>query len=416
MLLKKQTLLVLSALMLASAGPIQAQQSISTDWNKSMTFQFGVDAWHLRSSTQEDVFNGPQPQDWNMSHSMLGLPSSMTTWDYNPVSPWYKFQGSVSPLRNLVFSTKFQANQTLGFRIDELSADYALSEFLGFRAGIVDYKLSWCSAYDTQSPWIFEPNMFCGMKYTTSVTGGAPGAQTYFNNKYGDYRFQALAGVYLPNTLNYDTKDFGNYVLDGSPQKNDKNLKYGLSFNLLNVQSGTQLRLSWVHGDQHATSDLYSTGQQRSDMTYAGLEMNLAPRLNLRLSRTDYFGSIRTQDQFDPEYSWNGVLSNVHFSNSTVELRYLVNQSNMFALAYTLYQYNIDNQDLPVALVEGSGIWGDGYFALNRQQVSASWRHDWDSGLFSIAQVSYTDLINGYNGARYKANSLAAGLRVGFTF
>jgi outer membrane receptor for ferrienterochelin and colicin len=151
-------------------------------------------------------------------------------------------------------------------------------------------------------------------------------------------------------------------------------------------------------------------------MTYAAFETNLSSKLNFRLSRSDYFGSITTEDEFDPSYSWNGVISNIHFSNTTAELRYLLNQRNMFALAYTIYQYNIDNKDLPAALIENSDVWGNGYFMLNRQQASASWRHDWDSGLFSIAQISYTSLINGYNGGRYKADSLAAGLRVGFTF
>ena len=163
MLLKNHARTVLSTLLIACFCHAEAQQTISDEWNKSFTLQVGVDAWKLRSSVSEDTFNGPYLQDWDMSHTMLGLPSSQTTWDYNPVSPWYKFQGSVAPTRNLVFSTKFQANQTVGFKIDELSVDYAISEFLGFRTGIVDYKLSWCSAYDTQSPWIFEPNMFCGL-------------------------------------------------------------------------------------------------------------------------------------------------------------------------------------------------------------------------------------------------------------
>jgi hypothetical protein len=416
MLLNKISVFYFFICSLFFSGSSQSQSLVQSDWNESYTLQFGVDIWNLRPSISEDVFYGPYPSQWNASHSMLGLPSSKTTWNYSPVSPWYKFQGTISPLNNLKFSTKFQANQASGLKIDEISVDYGISEFLGVRAGIVDYKMSWCSTYETTSPWIYEPNTFCGMRYTATVTGGAPGAQTYFNQKLGEYRFQALAGVYQPNAFNYDNEEFGNYLLDGSPQKNTKNLKYGLSFNLLNVNNGTQLRLSWIHADQQAVTDLLSLGYQNSEMFYAGLEFYLAPKLKMRLTRTDHIGGIRIQDQFIPKESWNGALSNVHFSNTTIDVRYLIDQRNTLALAHTLYQFNIDNKDLPRPLVETYGTYSDGYFMLKRQQTSVSWRHDLDNGLFSIIQLSYTDLVNGYDGGRYKANAMTVGLRVGVTF
>jgi hypothetical protein len=300
--------------------------------------------------------------------------------------------------------------------MDEMSADYAISDFLGIRAGVVDYKLSWCSAYDVSSPWIYEPNAFCSMRYTTTVTGGAPGFQTYFNNKYGSYRVQTIGGVYLPNIANYETEDFGNFRLDGSPQHNNKHMKLGLSLNVLNVDTGTSARLSWIQSRQQAQSELLSEGKQISNMLYMGLDLNLMPRLSLKLTRNDFFGSININDQFSDEETWTGALQKTNFSNSTAEFRYTINQRNTLALAYSLYQYGITNHNTPANLMTSFQI-GDGkFFALNRHQISSSWRYDWDSGLFSIVQLSYTNVVNGYNDGRYRANAIAAGLRIGFIY
>lgn len=385
-------------------------------WNRSGVLQLGLDAWYLDPSVKQDNFYGPFPQDYDLSHTMLAMPSSRSMWNYRPVSPWYKFQGSISPSKSLVFSTKFRADQSIGLRLDELSVDYALSEFLGVRAGVVDYKLSWCSAYDVTSPWIFEPNSFCSARYTTTVTGGAPGFQTYLNNKYGNYRLQTIGGVYFPGLANYDTEDFGNFSLDGSPQKNDRHLKYGVSLNLLNVDTGTTARFSWIQTKQQAQSDLMTVGDQLSNMTYAALSFNLTPRLSVKLTRSDFFGSIMLADQFPAQYSWNGATQKTHFSNSTAEMRYTLNQRNTLAVAYSLYQYGINNFDIPPPLYDSYNISNGKFFMLDRQQISTSWRYDWDSGFFAIAQLSYTSLINGYNDGRYKSNAMAAGLRIGFIY
>lgn len=388
----------------------------ANEWNRTGVLQFGVDAWYLNPSVKQDNFYGPFPQDYDLSHTMLAMPSSGTIWQYRPISPWYKFQGSISPSRSLVFSTKFRADQAIGFRLDELSVDYSVSEFLGARAGVVDYKLSWCSAYDVTSPWIYEPNAFCSMRYTTTIAGGAPGFQTYLNNKYGNYRLQTIGGVYFPSWANYDTQDFGNFSLDGSPQKTDRHLKYGISFNLLNVDTGSSARFSWIQTKQKAQSDLLTDGSQISNMTYAALNFNVTPRLSLKLSRTDFFGTIGLNDQFPAEYSWNGATQKTHFNNSTAEIRYSLNQRNTLALAYSLYQYGINNQNIPAPLYDSANIVDGKFFMLDRQQVSTSWRYDWDSGFFAIVQLSYTNLINGYNDGRYKANAVAAGLRLGFIY
>jgi hypothetical protein len=388
----------------------------ANEWKRSGVLQFGLDAWHLDPSVKQDNFYGPFPQDYDLSHTMLAMPSSRTMWQYRPVSPWYKFQGSISPTRSLVFSTKFRADQSIGFRLDELSVDYSLSEFIGARAGVVDYKLSWCSAYDVASPWIFEPNSFCSMQYTTTVTGGAPGFQTYLNNKYGSYRLQTIGGLYFPGLANYDTEDFGNFSLDGSAQKNNKHLKYGLSLNLLNVDTGTTARFSWIQTKQQARSDLLSVGDQISNMTYAALNFNLTPRVSVKLTRSDFFGSIMLDDQFPAEFSWNGATQKTHFSNTTAEMRYSVNPRNTLAVAYSLYQYGINNFDIPSPLFDSYNISDGKFFMLDRQQISTSWRYDWDSGVFAIVQLSYTNLINGYNDGRYRSNAMAAGLRLGFVY
>lgn len=402
--------------LLTSLGLFFGSNIYANDWKQSGVLQFGLDAWYLKPSVKQDNFYGPSPKDADLSHTMLAMPSSGTAWHYRPVSPWYKFQGSISPTRSLVFSTKFRADQSIGLRLDELSADYSISEFLGIRAGVVDYKLSWCSAYDVSSPWIYEPNAFCSMRYTTTISGGAPGLQTYLNNQYGSYRLQTIAGVYMPTIANYDKNDFGNIVVDGSPQMTDKNLKYGISLNLLNIDNGTDIRFSWIQTKQRALSALLTEGRQVSNITYAAMSFNATPRVNIKISRSDYFGTLNIEDNFPPGISWTGVIGNIHFSNSTAELRYNANQKNTLALAYSLYQFRASNKNIPLAVTEMTTITDGKFFMLDRHQISGSWRYDWDSGVFAIAQLSYTNVINGYLDGRYKANALAAGLRVGYVY
>jgi hypothetical protein len=79
-------------------------------------------------------------------------------------------------------------------------------------------------------------------------------------------------------------------------------------------------------------------------------------------------------------------------------------------------RYGIKKYDIPPVLFASYQISDGKFFALNRQQISTSWRYDWDSGLFAIAQLSYTNVINGYNDGRYKANAMAAGIRIGFIY
>ena len=89
---------------LALSSTIAAQDS-SNSWIRSGTLQFGIDAWKINPSVDRDYFYGPFPQDYDLSHTMLAMPSSDTKWHYRPTSPWYKFQGSISPNQSLVFST-----------------------------------------------------------------------------------------------------------------------------------------------------------------------------------------------------------------------------------------------------------------------------------------------------------------------
>ena len=257
--------------------------------------------------------------------------------------------------------------------------------------------------------------MFCGMKYTGSITSGAPGAQAYFNNKVGDYRFQALGGIYLPGILNYDTQDFGNLLVDGSPQKNTQNNKYGVSFNLLNTYTGTQFRLSWIQSNQIAETQLNARGHQIANIFYAGADFKLSPNWNLKLTRTDQFGFTSSGETLPDGVRVDLPGTNIHFSNTSAEIRYLAGHSDTLALAYTLYQYTMD-LDYPLSSPDlSNGINGSGFFKLSRHSVAGSWRHDWDSGFFTVLQASYTYVNHGYAGARHPVNAFALGLRLGFT-
>lgn len=136
-------------------------------------------------------------------HSNLLLPNSHTQWPYQEFSGYGRLTGSLQLGSGVEASVKVRADQTVGFRVDEAFAKKNISPFLGIRAGVVDYKTSWCRTYESDTVWIREVEVICNTPQFRDVTGGAPGAQIVINNILGNYLIQSQAGIYRPLLLDF---------------------------------------------------------------------------------------------------------------------------------------------------------------------------------------------------------------------
>jgi hypothetical protein len=113
--------------------------------NKAIKFnvQLGLDAWDLKTP---DRSNAPLK-----GVDRLYLANSYTQWSYRNPSAWIKTSGQWDISSNLSLTYKARADQSVGTQLDDLNFDYRLSPKLGFRAGVLDYKTSWCRTYETDS-------------------------------------------------------------------------------------------------------------------------------------------------------------------------------------------------------------------------------------------------------------------------
>ena len=172
------------------------------------TGQVGLDYWQLKPSVSKDSAPGYSEENTN-----LLLPNAATTWNYKDLSAYANLMGTKQITNSISVSLKARANQTVGMRIDEASVQYNLSPTFGARVGIVNYKTSWCRPYEPDNGWIREIEAICVTPQFLDVTGGAPGAQLFANNTWGDYLVQSQVGIYRPLEFNYAPKEYGNLSL-----------------------------------------------------------------------------------------------------------------------------------------------------------------------------------------------------------
>jgi len=106
--------------------------------------QVGMDAWQFSSDKPEKLL----------------MMATNTHWRYRPVAPWGTFDGRLMLSSQAAVALKARTNQEMGSHVDELSADWAFSPSVGVKAGVLDYKTSWCRTYDIDSPWVRENDPF----------------------------------------------------------------------------------------------------------------------------------------------------------------------------------------------------------------------------------------------------------------
>lgn len=364
----------------------------------------GIDAWRLRPKTPE---------------TLLMLPTN-SEWNYKSTSPWMTFDGRMTVNRKTVLSLKVRADQSMGTHVDEMSVDWSVSPSLGFKAGVVSYKTSWCRTYDIDSPWVRENDPFCTVKTTGDASDGAPGLQAYANAPLGNYRVQGVAGVYRPLLLNFNTTEFSNV---GYPNAHiDRNNKKGLSLSLQNMETATELRLGLLSATQsegvpNGTDAEAFHVEQRYNMVFIGTAFYVAPQVQVRAQTLRH--DLMSSNKSAPSSLMPSYLGGVDLvrRSDVIEMNYWHSSKDVFAFAVS--RYTFDNS-LTITNFPDPGFASHrNYFIYKNKNMSASWRHNWAKGFYTSMQWSYNslDLYDRFaNPSQRNAAGHGLGLRLGYQF
>jgi hypothetical protein len=393
--------------LLAASVCASAQVSADEDTEVFMTHvaRVGVDAWRLSPKTPE---------------TLLMLPTN-SEWHYKSVSPWLTFDGQLTVHRNAVLSLKVRADQAMGTHVDEMSLNWSVSPSLGFKAGVVSYKTSWCRTYDIDSPWVRENDPFCMVKTTSDASGGAPGVQVYANAPLGSYRVQGLVGVYRPLLMNYNTTEFSNVPYPNAHI--DRNNKKGLSVSVQNLETATEFRLGLLNADQSE----YVFGSwntepfrvyQNYNMVFVGGAFYVTPQVQVRAQTLRH--NMVSNDRSVPGSAWPSYQGGVDLARRSDVLEVNYWHSSQDVLAFAVSRYTYDNS-YTMTNYPAAGYFTDrNYFVYKNKNLSASWRHDWSKGVYTAVQWSYNslDLYNRRITAapNREAGGHGLGVRLGYQF
>ena len=393
-------------------------------WDDVITshkIQTGLDTWILKKNLG--------PIGFYDRDAMLYLADSQPVHNYHNPSAWLKADVSAQT-GNLIFRLRYDNNQSLGSRIDELSLDWS-RHAIGLRAGILSYKVSWCRTHDVDAPWIRENDPFCAAHTTSNPIKSSPGFQIYANTQISTFKVQSVAGLYRPLQFNYDTKEFTSY--NDAAHHVIQNNKHGLSFNAIDLETGLELRLSFLQSNQMANyaKPQYPTTRtdQNTNARFIAISKNITPVLNLRLSqfnstensKNKYPEGFVTAGDTDPALFY--ILNRERISK-VLELNYQHTARDVFSLAYSKY----DAIDLDQNLVRSSPSPAIKYTQqrinnFNNTSKSIGWRRDWQKGIFTVVQITRADLrqttdnIPGITAIQYSESmGKALGFRLGYAF
>ncbi len=401
---------ILFLLFMAGYAKADAVEKAS-EWS----FQTGFDNWRLSPSTGAD-----DPSTPNLLQA-----NAFTKWHYENSSPFVIITNNTQLTRDISFSLKARSDQQMGSRVDDLSLQWEISPKLGFRAGVVDYKTSWCRTYETDSPWMREIDGLCVTPQYRDVTGGAPGAQAYTNSELGDYRIQTLIGLYNPLWLNYAPLEFGNLVPPGN-YAITSNKKIGFNLNAINTYSGLEFKFSYIRANQSAYSappDWSMTSQQKQDMYYVGMSFPIAS--NLKLTLTQSYRTLNQTARTDQGFSclpqtYCNYNAEIKYRSKVAEVIYQYDAKNQIGASYSnanirLGQYFYDN---PITTLLESDP--DNYH-ISTRLAGLTWRHDWSKGVFTILEYIHSNALFAYS-SQFDSPQLfysfgnAVGFRLGYKF
>lgn len=380
-----------------------------TEHESKWSYQLGADGWRLKPSTDKDTAPGFIEENTN-----LLLPNSHTKQKYSNVSTFGWIIGEKPLTNNTTASLKARADQTIGWRIDEAQIATNISPSLGMRYGIVDYKTSWCRHYDSDNNWMREIETICSTPQFRDVTGGSPGAQIFANIQKGNYALQSQIGIYRPLLLGYARSEFGNLL----PSPNYRvlaNQKVGLNFNLTNLVTALEVRLSYMKGYQRVylpESDLLGNFQQSSDMVYVGISLPITPNITGRITHLQQkqLASCRSEvAKFATACNLNLTFDK---SASSMELSYRLDSFDTFSLGINQTGFDVDqNLFTPAYDAYASELT---YFKT--KQKSIAWRHDWSKGVFSVLQFIHAKHIGGVGEESMGSHGTALGVRVAYQY
>ena len=363
--------------------------------------QVGADAWQFSNGRPEALL----------------MMSTNTQWHYRPVSPWGTFSGTLMVSPKATMTLKVRSNQEMGSHVDELSVDWMLSPRLGLKAGVVDYKTSWCRTYDMGSPWVRENDPFCTVVSTSGPTGGAPGVQGYLNSSFGAYRMQGLIGTYSPLVFNYNTREFSN--IQPTSYRVTKNSKQGVSVSVLNLDTATEFRLGLLGAQQSA--DVYGAWQggayqinQTYGIVFAGASFYLTPKLNMRMQALRHRMENKSVSPVNSPWPHTFQGANQARYSKVMELNYQANTNNLVALAISRYDMDQMSQ---VTNYPFPGYTGYDY-AYQQGGISVAWRRDWGVGVFSVIQLTRSHFLlrDVYYQQDRAASANGLGMRLGYQF
>ena len=379
------------------------------------SYHLGLDTWRLNSSVKQD------PAPWNAQNTNLLLPNAATKWNYADTSPYVVISGNQYIQRDTFFSLKAKADQAKGLRVDEAMVQHNISPSFGIRAGVVNYKTSWCRTYDLDSPWVQENDPFCAFHNTSDASNGAPGVQMYVNSNLGPYQIQGIAGVYRPLFRNFNTDEFSNAPI--RPYV-DQNSKKGMSLGVLHTESATEFRLGFLNALQSARAVDASANEayrvnQTYNMVFAGLSFYVTPKTNVRVQTLRH--DMTSSNWSLPGSSWpnyRGGLEVVRRSD-VIEVNYQLRPQDVLAVAVSKYHFDISTIDSNYPAV-GYVRYDNNFIFLNTAW-SASWRHDWAHGVFTAVQWTYNKLELNDHRSLYSPEDRTAsghglGLRLGYQF
>jgi hypothetical protein len=339
--------------------------------------QLGVDVWQFESDKPEKLL----------------MMATNTQWRYKPVSPWATFDGRLMLSSLATVSLKARANQEMGSHVDELSADLAVSPSFGVKAGVLDYKTSWCRTYDIDSPWVRENDPFCTVVSTSGPSGGAPGLQAYVNLPIGNYRVQSIVGVYSPLAFNYNTTEFSNASYKLSHVT--KNQKQGASISALNLDTATEFRVGVLQAQQalsayESWNEPVFQVEQAYELVFAGVSFYVAPKLNIRMQtlRHARVNKEISNPNVDGPHVRRG--DNLKRSSQVVEFNYQLTAEDLIGVAFSKYLYNatLTETNYPLG---GYTVYPD-YYVYAQKAMSVAWRHDWSRGIFTVLQLTQSQL------------------------
>jgi hypothetical protein len=370
---------------------------------------FGFDAWDISKNSESSVMD-----------RLLFLADSTPQWSERNPSPWVRFDSEALFSQQLSGRFKFRGSQSSDWRIDELNLNWQASPTLGATIGVVDYKTSWCRAYDVDSPWVRENDPFCTVRTTEQATGAAPGAQLHTNWSAGAWMWQALIGTYNPLLLDYDEKEFNNTPLrDASFVASNR--KHGISVNAVHLPTGAEFRLSYLETEQlgrykPSQNALFYDKPQDVDLIYAGLSLPLHPRLQVRVTQLD----SRLNSRFYPSDSPAWIFDYTYLRESTTaELYWKLNEQDTLGIGFS--KYSADEKTVITRKIDVNEKLQRRASSFTNELWSVSWRRDWSRKVYTAIQWSESQsenivVLTGSPATTQLANGDGIGIRLGVRF